>query len=125
MDFAQLLAGHHEPDDTPKLTDDQIVTRLEEYFARIHGEEPERFTPGQIIYAKCPGKTRFSKQPHIFIRYLDEPIVIAETLLTPENVTSNLAPQVFDAVYATVPGDGATHEWLCCTRDITAEKPEQ
>ena len=71
MDLAALMS-RMEDDDEPGLTNDQIATRLEEYHALVHGQEPETFTPGQIVWHKM-GKaadTRGSEHPHIFIGYL-------------------------------------------------------
>lgn len=60
----------------PGLTDEQQISRLQEFFAQVYEQETERFEPGQIVWQKNPplSTTKGAEQPHIFIEYLDDPI---------------------------------------------------
>lgn len=95
-----LSAVSDDDDDSPKLTDVQIIARLTEYHAQVFASEPERFEPGQIIWHKWPelADTREAEFPGIFIRYLDTPIHARDYIREPSDLGSTSAARTMDAL---------------------------
>ena len=80
MNLFEQIIGAQSADEAHNLTAEQQITRLTEYFAQVFAAEPERFEPGQIIWHKNAGMAciRGAENPHMFLDYLDQPIVLAE-----------------------------------------------
>lgn len=85
----------------PGLADFQIVTRLKEWFAIIPQEPNRDLRPGQIIRHLMPSNApmHHAGKPHIFVRHLPEPIVVAARC-DRDGLFSNSAPARLDCVIA-------------------------
>lgn len=127
MNLAEMMmaAGRDCEDDEPGLTDDQQITRLQEYFAQVYAAEPERFEPGQIIWHKNPelADVRRAEAPRIFVGYLPTPIRPASGITDVHEFGSNSATKVLDATFVVLDGDGEASEHFIDTRFYTATKP--
>lgn len=121
MNLAQLLAA--KDDDSPGLTDEQIITRLSEYFALVHATEPERFEPGQIVWHKYPAMaySRDAGKPNIFLGYLDAPIRGVDLAREPGDLGSMQSAMVLDVRILAIQQD-AVAPFLADSRTLTATK---
>lgn len=126
MNLAEMM-GAMKGDESPGLTDEQQITRLEEYFAQVFATEPERFEPGQIIWHKNPqlSDKRSADQPHIFLGYLDEPIKALDHVEGVRALFSPASTDVLDARIGCLPGSTGTTfcTYFLDSRYFTATKP--
>lgn len=126
MNLAQLTAAFGgDNDEGPGLTDEQQITRLQEYFAQVYAVEPERFEPGQVIWHKNPelADIRTAGQPSIFVGYLGEVIDPSRGITEPDEFYGNAATGTLDATMLVLRHDDSAGRYFIDTRFYTATKP--
>lgn len=98
MNILEMIAGAAEDDEDEGLTHEQTVNRLREISALR--AESHTFVPGQIVIHKHPASAsiKSAHEPHMFVRYLEQPIRLSDHLekLDHDNITSAMVCQVFD-----------------------------
>lgn len=125
MNLAEMMmSAGRDRDEGPGLTDEQQITRLQEYYAQAYAAEPEHFVPGQVIWNKNPdtAMTKLAKSPKLFIGYLPGPIDPTHWITDPADFGSTAASCRYDARMIVLVGEAAAEHFID-TRFYTATKP--
>lgn len=128
MNLAEMITAavrDGADEDERGLTDEQQITRLQEFFAQAYAAEPERFESGQIIWHKNPAAADFSgaKDPHMFIGYLDRPVAGVDHISDASDFGSNAFARIVDCRAASIRHGETFAVHLVDSRVFTATKP--
>lgn len=128
MNLAEMITAAVRDDadeDERGLTDEQQITRLQEFFAQVYAAEPERFEPGQIIWHKNPAAADFrdADGPHMFISYLDRSVAGVDCISRVDDFGDNTTTRVMDCRIAKILRGEKFVVHLQESRSFTATKP--
>ncbi len=124
MNLAEFFASESHRDDGPGLTDDQIITRMGEWFAQAYEAEPEIFRPGQIIWHKNPSAAISvdSDKPHLFVRYLETAVRGIDYVRDARDLGANFVAMVQDCEVMSADGNRCP-TYFMDSRCFTATRP--